>query len=156
MPEAPHNYERMTVKALIAAVLMCLFSGIAQAGFSETTLVIEGHKITVEVASTAPDRATGLMHRRMLPENRGMLFIFDDIAHHGMWMMNTFVPLSVAFLDREGTIINIEDMQPQTKNSHRAAKPAKYALEMNLGWFAKRGIKPGAKVEGLEKPAAAR
>jgi uncharacterized protein len=144
------------LKAFIAAVLMCLFSAIAQAGFSETTLVIEGHKIAVEVASTAPDRATGLMHRRMLPENRGMLFIFDEVARHGMWMMNTFIPLSVAFLDRDGKIINIEDMQPETRNSHTAARPARYALEMNLGWFARRGIKPGAKVEGLEKAAVAR
>jgi uncharacterized membrane protein (UPF0127 family) len=92
----------------------------------------------------------------MLPENRGMLFVFQDIAMHGMWMMNTFIPLSVAFVDRDGTIINIADMQPQTQNTHSAAKPAKYALEMNLGWFAKRGIKPGAKIEGLEKAGPAR
>jgi uncharacterized membrane protein (UPF0127 family) len=144
------------VKSFIAAVLLCLWSAIAQADLPETTLTIGSHRLTAEVASNNVQRSTGLMHRRMLPETRGMLFIFDDIAHHGMWMMNTFVPLSVAFLDRDGTIINIEDMQPQTKNSHTAAKPAKYALEMNLGWFAKRGIKPGAKVEGLDKAAAAR
>ncbi|MDB5864504.1 MAG: hypothetical protein JWO70_2310 [Betaproteobacteria bacterium] len=144
------------MKSFIAALLLCLWSGIAQADLPETTLTIGGHKLVAEVASNDAQRSTGLMHRRMLPENRGMLFIFQDVAMHGMWMMNTFVPLSVAFLDREGTIINIEDMQPQTQNSHTAAKPAKYALEMNLGWFAKRGIKPGAKVEGLEKAGAAR
>jgi uncharacterized membrane protein (UPF0127 family) len=144
------------VKSFIAALLLCLWSGIAQADLPETTLTIGGQKLVAEVASDDAQRSTGLMHRRMLPENRGMLFIFQDVAMHGMWMMNTFVPLSVAFLDREGTIINIEDMQPQTQNSHTAAKPAKYALEMNLGWFAKRGIRPGAKVEGLEKAGAAR
>ena len=89
-------------------------------------------------------------------KRRGMLFIFPDVAMHGMWMMNTFVPLSVAFIDREGRIINIEDMQPQTTNTHSASKPAKYALEMNLGWFAKRNIKPGTKIEGLDKAGAAR
>jgi uncharacterized membrane protein (UPF0127 family) len=68
-----------------------------------------------------------------------------------MWMMNTYVPLSVAFLDRDGTIINIADMQPQTQTTHSATRPAKYALEVNQGWFSKRGIKPGTKVEGLEK-----
>ena len=122
----------------------------------EITLTIAGHKATAEVASTDAHRSTGLMHRRMLPENRGMLFVFPDVAMHGMWMMNTYVPLSVAFLDREGRIINIEDMQPQTQNTHTATKPAKYALEMNLGWFAKRNIKAGTKVEGIDKAGPAR
>ena len=144
------------MKHLIAALLFAFCSGALAAELPEVTLVVGGNKLTAEVASTDVQRSTGLMHRRMLPENRGMLFIFPDVAMHGMWMMNTFVPLSVAFLDREGRIINIEDMQPQTQNSHTAAKPAKYALEMNLGWFAKRGIKPGTKVEGLEKAGAAR
>jgi hypothetical protein len=91
------------------------------------------------------------MHRRILPENRGMLFVFRETANHAMWMMNTYVPLSVAFLDERGTIINIEDMKPHSRDTHAAARPAKYALEANRGWFAKRGIKPGAKVEGLER-----
>jgi uncharacterized membrane protein (UPF0127 family) len=92
----------------------------------------------------------------MLPENRGMLFVFPEVAMHGMWMMNTYVPLSVAFLDRDGTIINIADMQPQTQTTHMATRPAKYALEANRGWFAKRGIKPGTRVEGIEKAGPAR
>jgi uncharacterized membrane protein (UPF0127 family) len=92
----------------------------------------------------------------MLPEDRGMLFVFPEVALHAMWMMNTFVPLSVAFLDRDGVIINIEDMQPQTQDAHPAARPARYALEMNLGWFRKRGINPGVKVEGLERAGPAR
>jgi uncharacterized membrane protein (UPF0127 family) len=144
------------VKSFLAAVLLALWSAAALADLPETGLSIEGHKLTAEVASNDAQRSTGLMHRRMLPENRGMLFVFQDIAMHGMWMMNTFIPLSVAFVDRDGTIINIADMQPQTQNTHSAAKPAKYALEMNLGWFAKRGIKPGAKIEGLEKAGPAR
>jgi uncharacterized membrane protein (UPF0127 family) len=144
------------VKSFLAAVLLALWSAAALADLPETGLSIEGHKLTAEVASNDAQRSTGLMHRRMLPENRGMLFVFQDIAMHGMWMMNTFIPLSVAFVDSDGTIINIADMQPQTQNTHSAAKPAKYALEMNLGWFAKRGIKPGAKIEGLEKAGPAR
>ena len=80
-----------------------------------------------------------------------MLFLFPDVALHSMWMMNTYVPLSVAFIDHDGTIINIADMQPQTQTTHSAARPAQYALETTQGWFAKRGIKPGAKVEGLGK-----
>ena len=145
------------MKHLIAAVLVFVWSTAAvSAELLQIPLTIAGHKLTAEVASTDSQRATGLMHRRMLPENRGMIFVFADVAMHGMWMMNTYIPLSVAFLDREGRIINIEDMQPQTQTSHTAARPAKYALEMNLGWFAKRGIKPGVKVDGLEKAGPGR
>ena len=123
----------------------------AVAQLPEIPLAINGHALTVEVAATAETRAQGLMHRRMLPENRGMLFVFREPGPHAMWMMNTYIPLSVAFLDEGGRIINIADMQPHTRDSHGATKPAKYALEMNQGWFAKRGIKPGARVEGLER-----
>jgi uncharacterized protein len=144
------------VRAIAIALVLAVWSACSLAELPETTLMINGHKLTAEVASTDAHRSTGLMHRRMLPENRGMLFIFPDIALHAMWMMNTYVPLSVAFLDSGGVIINIADMQPQTRMTHPALKPAKYALEMNLGWFSKRGIKAGAKVEGLEKAGVAR
>jgi uncharacterized membrane protein (UPF0127 family) len=80
-----------------------------------------------------------------------MLFVFPDVGIHAMWMMNTHVPLSVAFIDTEGTIINIADMQPHTQTAHPAARPARYALEVNQSWFKSRGIKPGDKVRGLEK-----
>jgi hypothetical protein len=91
------------------------------------------------------------MHRRILPENRGMLFVFEEAGAHAMWMKNTYIPLSVAFLDERGGVINIADMEPHTVDSHGAARPARYALEANRGWFAKRGIKPGARVEGIER-----
>ena len=145
-----------SLKSFFAGLVLCAWTALVHAELPQVALTVAGHKLTAEVAATDTHRSTGLMHRRMLPENRGMLFVFPDIAMHGMWMMNTFIPLSVAFIDREGTIINIADMQPQTQNTHTAAKPARYALEMNLGWFAKRGIKPGAKVEGLEKAGPAR
>jgi uncharacterized membrane protein (UPF0127 family) len=144
------------VKSLLTAIIFTVWSACALADMPEIGLSIKGHKLIAEVASTESQRSTGLMHRRMLPENRGMLFIFPDIAMHAMWMMNTHVPLSVAFLDRDGLIINIADMQPHTQDTHPAQKPAKYALEMNRGWFSKRGIKPGVKVEGLEKAGTAR
>ena len=144
------------MKSLVAAAVFSFWCSAAHADLPEIVLTLDGHRLTAEVASTDPQRAKGLMHRRMLPENRGMLFVFPDVAHHGMWMVNTFVPLSVAFLDRDGTVINIADMQPQTETAHSAARPAKYALEANQGWFKKRGIKPGAKVEGLENAGPAR
>lgn len=122
----------------------------AQAGLPEMALTIQGHRLTVEVAHTAPARSQGLMHRRVLPENRGMLFVFPTVSVHSMWMMNTHIPLSVAFLDERGVILNIEDMEPHTRDSHPAAAPARYAIEVNRGWFRQRGIGPGTRVEGLE------
>ena len=124
---------------------------VAQTAMPQVELKIHKHTLTAEVASNDADRMQGLMHRRMLPENRGMLFVFQNVAYHGMWMRNTYVPLSVAFIDEAGVIINIEDMQPHTRDSHSATSPARYALEMNLGWFRKRGIKSGMKIEGLER-----
>ncbi|MGQ0751804.1 MAG: DUF192 domain-containing protein [Betaproteobacteria bacterium] len=142
-------------RALLAAALL-MVAACARAELPEITLTVSGHKITAEVASTHSERAQGLMHRRMLPEHRGMLFVFPEAALHAMWMVNTYVPLSVAFLDADGVIINIEDMTPHTQTPHGAPRPAKYALEANRGWFSKRAIRAGAKVEGLERAPAAR
>jgi uncharacterized membrane protein (UPF0127 family) len=96
--------------------------------------------IRAEVAADFPSRAQGLMYRKRLAPNAGMLFVFDQPGEQCMWMKNTLIPLSVAFIDDAGTIINIEDMTPQTLDSHCARRPARYALEMNGGWFAARGI----------------
>ena len=114
------------------------------------------HLIRAELADTFASRMQGLMHREKLGQNAGMLFVFDESATHCMWMRNTLIPLSVAFLDDAGTIVNIADMQPQTGDSHCAARPARYALEMNRGWFAERSIKPGARLRGIDKPAPRR
>jgi len=141
------------VRSLLAiALAVAVFD--AQAQMPEIPLTIAGHKITAEVAATNPERMQGLMHRRMMPENRGMLFVFTEVSRHAMWMENTYIPLSVAFIDGDGVITNIEDMKPHTRDTHPAVKPVRYALEMNLGWFAKRGIRAGAKIEGLEKAPA--
>ncbi len=140
------------MKRLLAIVILAFCGAHARAAdaLPEITLEIKGHKLTAEVAATDAARGTGLMHRRMMPENRGMLFVFSHSAVQSFWMMNTYLPLSIAFLDETGVIVNIDDMKPLTTDPHPSAKPAKYALEMNQGWFAKRGIKAGHKVEGLK------
>jgi uncharacterized protein len=143
-------------RAFVLTLALVLGATSASAPLPEITLTINGQSLTAEVAYTDPARAQGLMHRRILPENRGMLFVFPETAYHGMWMMNTYIPLSVAFLDPGGVIINIADMEPHTRDTHGATKPAKYALEVNRGWFRKRGIKPGVKVEGIERAPPAR
>lgn len=144
------------MKTLLATALLVLSAACAAAELPEVALSIGGEQLTVEVAHTEAARTQGLMHRRMLPESRGMLFVFREPALHGMWMMNTYVPLSVAFLDDQGVIINIADMEPHARTTHSAARPATYALEVNRGWFAKYGIKPGARVEGIERAPPAR
>lgn len=107
------------------------------------------HVIKAEVAASNAEREQGLMFREKLGQNEGMVFLFDAPSDVCMWMKNTLIPLSVAFLDDKGTIVNIEDMQPQTTNSHCSKKPVRYALEMNLGWFKQKNLKPGTGIEGL-------
>ena len=109
------------------------------------------HRIDAEVAADQQNRMQGLMNRRSMAANQGMLFVFTQADRHCMWMRNTLLPLSVAFLDGRGQILNIEDMQPQTENNHCAASPARFALEMNQGWFASKGIKVGQRIGGIEK-----
>ena len=146
--------NRITKALAIAA--LALFAALANAQLPDIALEINGHKLTAEVASTDAQRTTGLMERRILPENRGMVFVFPYASPQSFWMMNTYIPLSIAFIDEAGTIVNIEDMKPLTTETHNSVRPAKYALEMNRGWFAKRGIKSGAKVEGLDKAPVAK
>lgn len=106
------------------------------------------HVIQAEVAQTDRERAIGLMHRKEMPANHGMLFVFEDVGPQCFWMKNTLLPLSIAFVADDGSIVNIADMKPMDETSHCSTKPVRYALEMNKGWFAKRGLKAGAKLKG--------
>ena len=126
-------------------------TSLAQQRFPVTTLNVGVHLIQAEVALRDEERAQGLMFREQLGANEGMVFRFPDNRPVCMWMKNTLVPLSVAFIDEAGKIINIEDMQPQTQDAHCAKRPARYALEMNQGWFRQKNVKPGAKIDGLPK-----
>ncbi len=139
-----------TVAGLLAGLLLSGLAG-AQSAMPVMELTAGFHRIEAEVAANDRNRQVGLMNRKSMAQQRGMLFVFPQANTHCMWMRNTLLPLSVAFLDEDGAIINIEDMQPQTENNHCARRPARYALEMNLGWFAQRGLKPGARLGGIEK-----
>ena len=131
--------------------LVASFGVMAQSAMPVMELTAGMHRIEAEVAATDPNRQLGLMNRKTMPRQHGMLFVFNHENMHCMWMRNTLLPLSVAFVDANGVIINIEDMKPQTEDNHCAKQPARYALEMNLGWFAQRGIKPGTRLGGIEK-----
>jgi len=106
------------------------------------------HNINAELASTPQQREIGLMFRNAMPANDGMLFVFEQPGQQCFWMRNTLIPLSVAFIGDDGSVVNIDDMKPQTLDSHCSAKPVRFVLEMNEGWFAKRGIKAGSRLRG--------
>lgn len=135
----------------IASCFLCSGSVAAETKFPVIPLTAGIHVIQAEVAATEADRAQGLMHRQALGANEGMLFLFGAPATVCMWMKNTPLPLSVAFLDANGLIINIEDMTPNTATSHCANKRANYALEMRQGWFKQKNVKPGTAIKGLPR-----
>jgi uncharacterized membrane protein (UPF0127 family) len=107
------------------------------------------HRIKAEVADTQQKRSRGLMMRKSLQSNSGMLFVFEQAAQHCFWMKNTLIPLTIAFLDDDGTIVTLADMEPHNESSNCPAKPIRYALEMDQGWFKAKGIKTGDRIGGL-------
>ena len=147
--------SRIFVQTAVAALLFSAFPVVTfaqqAAHFPTISLTAGIHVIKAEVAARDAERQQGLMNREKMGANEGMVFLFEAPASVCMWMKNTLIPLSVAFIDESGKIVNIEDMQPQTTDSHCAKKPVRYALEMNQGWFKQKNIKPGTKIEGLPK-----
>ena len=116
-----------------------------------TTLKVGGRNIQVEVASTAAEQERGLMYRKSLPADGGMLFDFKGPAKTCMWMKDTYIPLSVAFIDAKGKVVNIEEMKPKTTTSHCSKDWIRYALEMNAKWFSRHGVRAGSRVSGLPR-----
>jgi uncharacterized membrane protein (UPF0127 family) len=142
------------IRRLFFALLFSVaFSAAADVTFRTSSVKVAGHPLKVELALDSPQREQGLMYRKSLGKEDGMLFVFDEPAYHSMWMKNTLIPLSVAFIDKDGVILNILDMEPQTLDGHMAAGPAVYAIETNKGWYADKKVKAGDKVTGLPKPA---
>ena len=156
--DCPMNVARRFDPATLARVLALTAAlGAPPAAWADTAmratqLRIGSHTLRVEVADDDASRAKGLMFREKMARNDGMLFVFEEPAYQSMWMKNTLIPLSVAFVDRDGVILNILDMQPQTLDSHMSAGPALYAIETNKGWFKANGLKAGDRATGLPKP----
>ena len=112
------------------------------------TIYLKGNPLTVELATTPTSRGCGLSHRHELPQNRGMLFIFADLRPRNFWMKDTFIPLSIAYLDKSGRIFSIQDMLPlQTDKQYPSVQPAACALEVSQGWFSRHGVEVGDIVE---------
>nr|WP_315472893.1 DUF192 domain-containing protein [uncultured Undibacterium sp.] len=121
----------------------------AESNLKRQQFQIGTHKLHAELARTAEERQLGLMFRESLAENQGMMFQFAQADHYCMWMKNTLIPLSIAFIDEQGKIINIEEMQAKSEQATCAKSKARYALEMNTGWYSQRQVKVGQHVEGL-------
>jgi hypothetical protein len=147
----------MKIHALLAALVLAapaLFSAeTAQPELPVTTLRIGQTSLKVEVADDDAERSAGLMFRESLAADSGMLFVMPSVAPASFWMKNTLVPLSIAFVDENGTIMEIHDLQPKDEKIVRSAFPRiAYALEMQQGWFGKKNIWPGEKISGLPQP----
>ncbi|MDR1310686.1 MAG: DUF192 domain-containing protein [Burkholderiaceae bacterium] len=145
------RYLLLLLSLFLSLPVMAAKETAAQSPLPLVPLKVGAVHIQVELAKTPRQRERGLMLRKTLPKDGGMLFDFGAPARVCMWMKNTLIPLSVAFIDQDGVITNVEDMVPQTTESHCSRGWVRYALEMNKGWFARRKIKPGGKVEGLDK-----
>lgn len=142
------------LKSLLPLALALIFAGAGlaqdrpQTDLPRIRLSAGMHQIDSQVAATPQQRAIGLMFRKEMPQHEGMLFVFEQPAVQCFWMKNTLLPLTAAFLEDDGTIVNLADMKPQTENPHCSGKPVRYVLEMNQGWFVKKGVKPGMKLSG--------
>jgi len=135
--------------AIAAFAVASWAAAAADIAFKKSHVNVGPHPLKVELAVTEEQRERGLMFRKALGRDEGMVFVFDEPAYQSMWMKNTLIPLSVAFLDGDGRILNILDMQPETLDTHTSAGPARYAIESNIGWFERNKVKAGDKVTGL-------
>jgi hypothetical protein len=157
-PIPPKTMRRRFPSPLRPAALLALFllalpgtASQAQEGpqqLPSIDLTAGMYVIHAEVAQTDQQREIGLMFRRAMAPQNGMIFVFEQPGVQCFWMRNTLIPLSAAFVDDDGTIVNIAEMAPRTENSHCSDKPVRFVLEMNKGWFEKRGFKAGSKLGG--------
>ena len=143
------SLSRRLLAALVASTAMLSQAQqIPQPRLPTVTLTAGMHNIVAEVASTPGQRQIGMMMRTQMAPHEGMLFVFEDATRQCFWMRNTLLPLAIAFIADDGRIVNLAEMQPQSDDSHCSDKPVRYVLEMNRGWFDKRGIKPGDRLRG--------
>lgn len=144
--------KKIITLLLSASLALLTFTSRAQSPQTQlprTTLSIGMFQIDTQVAQAPEERQIGLMFRTQMPQAEGMLFIFETPSKQCFWMKNTLLPLTAAFVDDDGTIVNLADMKPQTTETHCSVKPVRYVLEMNQGWFVKKGIKAGTKLKGV-------
>lgn len=168
MPKLTHpvSVSRRGLQRLLLAGLACVSlaaatanaqpQGKPQMDLRRVEITAGFHRIDAQVAQSGREREIGLMFRKEMPQQEGMIFVFEEPGVQCFWMRNTLLPLTAAFVADDGTIVNLADMKPMTEDSHCSAKPVRYVLEMNLGWFAKRGMQAGTRLGGKLFTAAPR
>ena len=139
---------RLATTLSMAMLSVCAWAQDAPQHLPAIKLSVGMHVIRAEVAQTPEERSIGLMFRKTLGTNDGMLFSFEQPGVQCFWMKNTLLPLSVAFIADDGRVVNVENMKPQTLDSHCSTQPVRFVLEMNDGWFTKRGIGAGTRLQG--------
>ena len=145
MKALPHFLAALSLATALPAAL----AQDPQMDLPRVKLAAGMHQIDAQVAATPEQRSIGLMFRKEMPQHEGMLFVFEQPSVQCFWMKNTLLPLTAAFVADDGTIVNLADMKPQTTDPHCSARPVRYVLEMNQGWFAKKNILAGFKLAGL-------
>jgi len=150
---AQHPSRLPQVLALFAVCASAWAQNSPQMNLQRVELTAGMYRIQAQVAASPQERQIGLMFRREMPQQEGMLFVFEQPATQCFWMKNTQLPLTAAFVADDGSIVNLADMQPLSEDSHCSARPVRYVLEMNQGWFARRGIKAGARLGGAASQA---
>jgi uncharacterized protein len=148
MPAMKRLLQILAALAIASALPAARADDEPQTTLPRVKLSVGLYQIDAQVAQSNEQRMVGLMFRKEMPQHEGMLFIFEQPSMQCFWMKNTLLPLTAAFVSDDGTIVNLVDMKPQTTDSHCSLKPVRYVLEMNQGWFAKKGIKAGTKLAG--------
>jgi uncharacterized membrane protein (UPF0127 family) len=147
--QLPPMLRNFLAGMLVSMLSISVFAqGNPQTQLPRTSLSAGMHLIQVQLAQNFEQRQIGLMWRKEMPQNEGMLFVFDEPAVQCFWMRNTLLPLTAAFVADDGTIVNLVDMKPMSDDSHCSKKPVRFVLEMNLAWFAKRNLQAGFKLTG--------
>jgi uncharacterized membrane protein (UPF0127 family) len=145
---AMKNLLRISIACVVGMCSPVFAQNAAQHNLPHTALTVGFYQLDTELAQTPEQHAIGLMHRKSMASQEAMLFIFQNPSTQCFWMKNTLIPLTAAFIADDGTIVNLEDMKPQTTSSHCSTKPVRYVLEVNQGWFAKKGMQAGVRLSG--------
>jgi uncharacterized membrane protein (UPF0127 family) len=143
------HIHRILSSVFLVIATFASYAQTPQAHLQRAVLSLGMFQIDAQIAQTPEERQIGLMFRAQMPQAEGMIFIFEEPSKQCFWMKNTILPLTAAFIADDGTILNLADMKPQTTETHCSAKPVRFVLEMNQGWFAKKGIKAGSKLKGV-------
>ena len=149
--QRPFSFVLVAIFTVVSELLSAghaLAQEMPQARLPTVVLQAGLHQITAELARTPQQQQIGMMMRTQMAQHEGMLFVFDDVSPRCFWMKNTLLPLSIAFIADDGTIVNLADMQARSEASHCSTKPVRFTLEMNQGWFGKRGIQAGYRLKG--------